>query len=469
MESGFLGQAYMSRSRFTEGERLINLYPFVTDKNIAGFIACPGFSVYCDLGTDQEVRALHETKKGKLYAVSGNKVFYIQDGNKTEIGTIYSSSGQVEISSNPTQLFVVDGSSGYIVSLDTNTFSVIADGDFPSGTTTNVFCETYTICAIEDTQSIQISSQNDSSSWDSLDFTSAESFPDNVVRLGVLRRELYAFGTKSVEIFARDYSSSFAFSRLGNIFIEAGIYAPKSLARVKDIFCFLGQNEEGGNNIYIIQNYQLDEISTPAIHYALEKMTTTSDAIGFCYQQDGGSFYCLVLPTEGKCFAYDFSVKQWHERAFFENGNYTRYRANCCAYHDRKTLVGDYSNGLIYQLDLDVHDYNGTPRRWLRTWNIPKAENKLVEVSNLSLMAEMGVGLDGTNDNTDPVVSLRVSKDAGFTFTSELTRKIGKIGETKTAARWNRIGQARNPCFELTGSHAVKTVLIDMTMDIEVL
>lgn len=465
MESGFLGQAYESRSKFLAGERLINLYPVVTDKNVTAFMGCPGFRDYCDTGTSAEVRDFHRTKKGKLYVVAGNKVFKVALGVKTEIGTLHTSSGAVDISSNPTQVLIVDGVSGYVITIATDAFAIQADPDFPYGTTTSLFCETFTLCADPNSDIIQVSAQNDCTNWDALDFTSAESYPDNVSRLGELRREVYSFGTQSVEVFSRDYSGNFAFSRVGNIFIEYGITAPRSLALAADTFVWLGENKEGGNTILALTNYQIAEIGTPATEYAIESYSTTDDAIGFSYRQDSQTFYCLIFPTEGKCWTYSFLAKLWHERNWFVEGEYTRYRPNCHVYHERKHLVGDFANGKIYEMSMDVHDYAGTPRRWNRTWQVPKAENRMVEYANLRLQAEMGVGLDGIGNDTDPQVALRTSRDAGNNWNNEILRPLGKIGETHRTAKWARIGQGRNKAFELTGSNAVKTTLINATID----
>ena len=83
----------------------------------------------------------------------------------------------------------------------------------------------------------------------------------------------------------------------------------------------------------------------------------------------------------------------------------------------------------------------------------------------LELIAETGVGLS-SGQGSDPQVCLRVSDDLGRTWSNEKWRSLGAQGAYRTRVRWNRLGQARDRVFELSGSDPVRTTLIDLNVGI---
>ena len=49
----------------------------------------------------------------------------------------------------------------------------------------------------------------------------------------------------------------------------------------------------------------------------------------------------------------------------------------------------------------------------------------------------------------EPMISLRWSDDGAKTWSNELTRSMGKIGEYDTEMVWNRLGSGSNRIFEI--------------------
>ena len=56
----------------------------------------------------------------------------------------------------------------------------------------------------------------------------------------------------------------------------------------------------------------------------------------------------------------------------------------------------------------------------------------------------------GLTPGADPQVMLRISNDGGKTWTEELWRSAGKLGEYTKRVSWNRMGSARRRVFEVT-------------------
>jgi hypothetical protein len=107
--------------------------------------------------------------------------------------------------------------------------------------------------------------------------------------------------------------------------------------------------------------------------------------------------------------------------------------------------------------------------RWLRRFALPFNQNKWLFISRFELIMQAGVGLSGTSTTQgyDPIVMFRLSRDGGQTWDNELTMSMGKLGEYQRRAFLNRLGRARNPVVELTGSDPVFVTLLDATVDID--
>jgi hypothetical protein len=77
----------------------------------------------------------------------------------------------------------------------------------------------------------------------------------------------------------------------------------------------------------------------------------------------------------------------------------------------------------------------------------------------LQLYGQMGVGLDGSGQGTDPQVMLRWSDDGGHTWSNEHWRSMGRIGETGNRCIWRRLGSTaklRDRVYEFSGTDPVK-------------
>jgi hypothetical protein len=466
MKTGFFGASYTTQSSDQACNRLINLYPEISEepngtKSIGAFYAVPGFSVYCNTGVVGEVRAEYKSSDGKGFAVVGNTVFRLVAGVATNLGTIGTSSGIVSIADNGLQLCIVDGSLGYLVNLTTLALTTITDPDFPNGAIQVVGQDTYFITFQPSTQQFFISANNDGSSWDSLDFGSAEGSPDAISAMISDHRELLLYGPLSTEVFYNSGNADFPFERREGAYIEHGIIAPFSLAKMDNSVFWLGGDDKGSGIVWKIDGYQPQRVSTHAVEFAIRSYATVSDCRSITYQENGHTFLLMIFPSVGKCWAYDAATNMWHERAHFSNGEFTRWRGNCHMFHEGKHLVGDYENGTIYEMSLNNYTYNGDPRKWLRAWRVPANENKKVFYYKLIIDIQAGVGLDGDVQGSNPQMMRRISNDGGHSYGNERLASMGKIGEYKYRTIFRRLGSSRNRAYEISGTDPTVVALID--------
>lgn len=72
---------------------------------------------------------------------------------------------------------------------------------------------------------------------------------------------------------------------------------------------------------------------------------------------------------------------------------------------------------------------------------------------------QAGVGLvSGQGDN--PKVMMSISRDGGHTYGAEVVREIGKIGEYRRRAVFNRVGRSRDWLYRFRITDPVNTVFV---------
>lgn len=83
-------------------------------------------------------------------------------------------------------------------------------------------------------------------------------------------------------------------------------------------------------------------------------------------------------------------------------------------------------------------------------------------------MALSGASLEGGADSTqgsDPQVALQWSDDGGATWSNELWRSLGRLGERKKRVRWERLGSGRRCSFRISCSEPVALTLFGVVLD----
>jgi hypothetical protein len=364
------------------------------------------------------------------------------------------------MSDNGIQLFVACNGPSFIYNSQTNVFQQITDGDFPGAVLVS-YLDGYFVFNEPNSQKIWVTSLLDGLSVDPLDFASAEGSPDGVVGIIADHRELWVFGTNSIEVWYNSGNADFPLTRIQGAFNELGCAAAYSIAKMDNGLFWLGKDARGQGIVYRANGYTGQRISTHAVEWHIQQYGTLSDAIGYTYQQDGHSFYVLIFPTANTTWVYDVATQAWHERAGFANGEFTRHRSNCQAFFQNNVLVGDFENANVYAFDLTDFSDNGSIQKWLRSWRaLPTGQNNLKRTAHHSLQldCETGVGLN-IGQGSDPQVMLRWSDDGGHTWSSEHWVSIGKIGEYYRRAIWRRLGMTmklRDRVYEISGTDPVK-------------
>ncbi len=309
--------------------------------------------------------------------------------------------------------------------------------------------------------------------FDSLDIATKNGYPDAIMGIIVMHREVWIIGTLTSEIWYNAGTADFPFQVLPGTFIEHGCIAKYSIAKQDLSVYWLSQDEQGQAIVIRGTDYTAKRISTFAIENEFATYGKISDAIGFTYQQEGHVFYVLTFPYANKTWVFDQAAGLWHQRAWTDNnGILNRHRMNCAANAYNMNIVGDWENGNLYKLDLNTYVDNidgeglnedgSYPISRIRSW--PALVNEGKRVVYQAFTADMQVGdddgiIDGSTTSNPPLVSLRWSDDRGRTYGNAVEQSIGAQGQYLTQANWNRLGMGRGRVFELSWSIPASTAL----------
>jgi len=344
------------------------------------------------------------------------------------------------------EIMIADGSTKYIYNNVTETLAEVTDTDnFASDVV--AFQDGYFIFNKTDDDSFGISALYDGNTL--LAEFVASGDPDDVVSIVSEQRQVFVFKEKSTSVWYNAGDADAQFQRFQGGYTQTGCVAPFSAKRFDNSVIWLSENERGNAQVVrLTSNFQPVIVSTPEVNYQMSTYSRVDDAHAYVYQDEGHEFYVLTFPTAMVTWVYDASTGQWHKRAHVINGSFpSRERYNCHVFAFGKHLLGDYSNGTIYEMDRDLGTIDGTRIPRERTSGIISSEEKRLRLSSVQLDMEEGAG--DPNDDTDTSVWLSYSKDGGHHYSDEIERSMGNKGQYATRLIWRRLGHARNWTFKI--------------------
>ena len=457
-----VGGAYRARAKAFDAQRCVNLYPEVSGSgsslSVAALYGTPGLALWGNFGAGP-VRGVIRFSTTALIVISGSAAYSVTTtGIPTLLtGSLFWGPDPVSLASNGTIIMVVTGGTdGYFIDPAAGTVALITDPDFKGGGNVG-FLDGYFVWNVPDTGQFQYS-QLYGQMIDPLDFATAEGSPDDIVASIVNYRELWLFGENSTEVWYNQGDLDNAFTRIQGAFMEVGCAAANSVAKMDNTVFWLGADDRGQGIIYRATGYTPQRISTHAIEWAIGQYSDITDAVGYTYQQEGHQFYVLSFPTGNATWVYDAATDLWHERAWRDiNGGLNRHRSNCQAAFGGLVLVGDWENGNIYSMALDVFSDNGAviPRIRAAAY-VTNDDNNWMTFDMLHLDMETGV---------TGVAVLQWSDDDGKTWSNELQAGLGVIGET-VRVRWRRLGKSRARVFRVTITDSVRVAIVGASITV---
>jgi len=410
--------------------------------------ACSGLSLWSTLTGGDGIRAALAVDN-YLYVVAGRLLFRVDSaGAATQIGAI-PTDGPVYMARNravPTQIGIC--SAGQFWYLVGTTLTLNADTDLPAASSFTVL-DGYGIFPGFGNQWF-ISDVDDFTNIDPLDFASAESSPDAIVRVAVRESELVMFGADSIEWW-RNTGESFPFGRVTAKRI--GCLSAASVARFSQTLAWVATDEDDNIFVAVMNGYDGQRISTHAVERAIRDDANRDSITATSWGEDGHTF--LAISGTNWTWVFDKATGQWHERASYGSN---KWRCNAVVSFAGKLIACDASEGKLYEMSRDVHDENGDPLIVKIVTPSHHAFPSPIRIKSLALQAALGNGeVPGDDATSDPQLMIEFSKDGGATFTAKEDVSLGSAGYRRMRIRARKFGKAEDQgiTFRFTVSAAV--------------
>lgn len=463
MQIPLFGLGQQGKSPTVTAQRHVNLYAEITpegEKSRVAFYGTPGLTLFTSFG-DTPVRGVIQVGDF-IYCVHRGTFWEVNNaGVKTSRGTLTTTSGRASMAYNGSQIAIVDGTSMYCYTIATTAFVTVTSGLF-SNPIDVTYQDGYGVACFRNSQRYQVSSIGDFTTWNALDFASAESSPDALLRVLSDHGELILCGDLTTEFAGNTGGQDFPFSSFKSSTLQFGLAAPWSLVPYNDSLAGLFKNKMGQVQVQVMRGHALAPISTPEVDSLVNSYATVSDATAFSYMLGGHPMLQINFPSAAKSWLYDATTSLWTVLEYGAAGG--RHRAEIHVDYLNKPRVTDYENGNVYNLDPTSYTDNGAlivreviGRHFFN-------DTKRVSVSRLQIDMETGVGLV-SGQGSDPQIMLQVSKDNGHTWGNELWVSLGAIGKYITRAVWRRLGSARDWVFKIRVTDPVKVVITSASIE----
>lgn len=320
---GFVGPSYQSRSTRFNNQRAVNLYIEADESGTAKgsepamMVGTPGLRLVTTLDPGPIRQVYVPSNNGNfLYVISGDTVYITSDLVTFTpcLETLLSISGPISIADNGTSIMFVDGVFGYTITIGKTDLTRISSPNFYSACNIT-FMDGYFILNQVGTAFFFWSDLYDVT-FPTLNTAAKAGNSDNVIGLTSNSRQIYLFGNQTTEVWYDSGASGITpFSRNDGKFMQFGCIAPATITKVDNTVLWLGSSQNGGAQVFMLNNDQAGRVSTHPVEYAIQNLgTDLSKSTAYGYQEEGHFFYVLNPTGSETTWVYDVLTAQWHER-----------------------------------------------------------------------------------------------------------------------------------------------------------
>jgi hypothetical protein len=195
---------------------------------------------------------------------------------------------------------------------------------------------------------------NDPTSWDALNYISAESEPDNLVGIAKHLNYILGFGEWSIDFFydaANPTGSPLSVAQ--SYKSEIGCASGDSIVQFEQTVAWVGRSKTVGPSVYLMEGVSPIKVSTPYIERILGN-STLAEVKAYAFKFNGHMFYVLTLHDLNMTLVFDVNEKTWYQWSLWCLGSEdlgqdpTVYSEN----YFRPSYYTGY-NGVYYLLDDD--------------------------------------------------------------------------------------------------------------------
>lgn len=353
---------------------------------------------------------------GDVFTVSGGQLYR----GAILLGTI-NGAGPVSFASSGFELLVTAGASAWSYN-GTDLVAVV----FPDAANVAAvaFLAGLFIYIRAGSQKFYWSAVLDGRSVDALDFASAESAPDGLIDVKVVRGNLYLIGQATIEPWFPTGGADLPFSLVQQRLYSKGARSTGCTDEVDNALFFVGHD----NSVY--RTGDVPEVLSDA---GVEERIAASSAVSaFGFMYEGHPLFCVR--TDEGVFTYDARTRQWHSPASYA---LPAWRVSCATSDRVPPLLGDAATGTLWEFG-GFQDGAGVLERLFSAY-FP-LDGGSVSINNLWLKANVGATGQLSGQGANPVVEMRFSRDAGRTWSEWEASELGAQGDYRTVPEWRALG-----------------------------
>jgi len=466
---GFVGGTGVAQTLTGSLEETINLYVERLPEhaaNDAALLPTPGFQAWgtaVDVGT----RAMVSIANNRLFAVIGPSLWeFASTGQGTKRGTVAADGNPAQMAYNGViggQMAIASGGNIYAYDLTTN----VLTGPYLTGGYTHVaYASGFGLAFNATTGKVNLSNLNNLTVWNAGQFFQRSLFADPWRCLFVDQNNLiWLIGTDSFEVWYNTGQGTQPWAPLSGLVGVIGIVGPFAYATAQVGNTWVARNQSGQGLLVMTRGGQPESLSSRAMASAASGYSRNgglADTEIVHHQLDAHVFTNVTFPRGGT-WCYDHIEQSWTRRGKWnpQAGQYDVWHPRAHVMAFGKHLVGDRETGTIAEMDGSfATELDGRGIRRLRRAPALVSEKRRAPIDQLELLMDVGLGVQ-SGQGAPPEVLLRVSDDAGRTWSNELRASTGAAGAWRTRVYWTRLGLFHHAAAELTYSDPVPFRIVD--------
>lgn len=262
----------------------------------------------------------------------------------------------------------------------------------------------------------------DGTSWNALNFATAEREPDALLDIKPLGDNIWLFGQETIECWSLTGDATLPFSRIDQVAFDQGVLATGCVVQADNSLVFIGSKG-------IV--YRLGDGPVRISHNGIEeRIADSTTARLFSYWREGHEFVSIRL--DDLTLEYDCLTQEWCE-AQSSQGNWIVAHA---AMKGQTAVLGHASNGKI--MGFGGWDDLGAEleRRFTGYFQLDGPTS----VNNVRLWANTGHTPLLIGQGSDPLIEMRSSDDAGNSWSDWEPADLGQQGQYRIVAEWRALG-----------------------------
>jgi hypothetical protein len=449
LEAPFATRAGENLSVQNTRENLLNMYVEKAPGGRGQILRTQRAGLKKNASLSGEARGV-QNLRGNDYAVVGSGFYRLSTTEAFLLGTLETETGKCSFAENATQIAICDGFSLYCFDGTVLTKTTLPDG-IVAGSVSGL--DGYALINDRNSGKFYRTDLNDFKTVGALNFATAESQPDKLVRVFVDHREVWLAGQTSIEVWGNTGASGFSFSRVQGIALERGCAAAHSFAAEDNTVFWLGND----GFVYRADGYRPARISDEQIERLIASAAPWSDAHAWVYAVPGHKFYVLTFPGR-LTVVYDITSGLWHQAKTWGSESWdvvgpVKLGASVVLAH----------SGICQLVKERNTDNDGIMERKATAPPI-YSEGKRIAIDAYWLDVDVGTSLSSVS----PSVMLTISRD-GETFGNVRTRGLGAIGDYVRRAVWRNLGVSRKWTFSVSVTDDVPFTVVSGRMSARVM